>query len=68
VLITSDSFTDVTLLRVRRLGSLTEETLSLRPGAYTAVGIRDGYRDVRVKFEVRPGQRNAVDVRCSETI
>jgi tetratricopeptide (TPR) repeat protein len=68
VAITSDSLTDVTLLRVRRLGSLAEETLSLRPGSYTAVGMRNGYRDVRVTFEVRPDQRNTVDVRCVEAI
>jgi hypothetical protein len=37
-------------------------------GVYTAVGIRNGYRDVRIKFEVRPDQANAVEVRCVETI
>ena len=64
----SDGLTDITLLRVRRLGTLAEQTLSLRPGVYTAVGIRNGYRDVRIKFEVRPDQANAVEVRCGETI
>ena len=64
----SDEFTDVTLLRVRRLGTLAEQTLLLRPGVYTAVGIRNGYRDVRIKFEVRPNQQNTVAVRCVEKI
>ncbi len=68
VTMTSDGLTDITLLRVRRLGTLSEQTLSLRPGVYTAVGMRNGYRDVRVKFEVRPDQTNAVEVRCVETI
>ena len=68
VTMTSDGLTDITLLRVKRLGTLAEQTLSLRPGAYTAVGMRNGYRDVRVKFEVRPDQANAVEVRCVETI
>ena len=68
VTMTSDGLTDITLLRVKRLGTLAEQTLSLRPGLYTAVGIRNGYRDVRVKFEVRPNQRNAVEVRCVEPI
>ena len=54
---TSDGLTDITLLRVRRLGTLAEQTLSLRPGVYTAVGIRNGYRDVRIKFEVRLTKR-----------
>jgi len=68
VSITSDGATDVTLLRVRRLGTLAQQTLSLRPGTYTAVGIRDGFRDVRVTFDVRPNQDNAVTVRCVEAI
>ena len=68
VTMTSDGLTDIMLLRVRRLGTLAEQTLSLRPGVYTAVGIRNGYRDVRIKFEVRPDQANAVEVRCVETI
>lgn len=68
VSITSDGATDITLLRVRRLGTLAEQSLPLRPGTYTAVGIRDGFRDVRVTFEVRPGRGNAVSVRCVEPI
>ena len=68
VTMTSDGLTDITLLRVRRLGTLAEQALSLRPGVYTAVGIRNGYRDVRIKFEVRPDQTNTVEVRCVETI
>ncbi len=68
VTMTSDGLTDITLLRVKRLGTLAEQALTLRPGLYTAVGIRNGYRDVRVKFEVRPNQRNAVEVRCVEPI
>jgi len=35
---------------------------------YTAVGMRTGYRDVRVTFEVRPNQNNAVEIRCAEAI
>jgi hypothetical protein len=68
VTMTSDGLTDITLFRVRRLGTLSEQTLSLRPGVYNAVGIRNGYRDVRVKFEVRPDQANTVEVRCVESI
>ena len=66
--LSSDGLTDITLLRVKRLGTLTERILSLRPGVYTAVGMRTGYRDVRVTFEVRPNQNNAVEIRCAEAI
>ncbi len=68
VSISSDGVTDITVLRVKRLGTLTQQMLSLRPGTYTAVGIRDGYRDVRVTFDVRPGQDNTVAVSCVEPI
>jgi hypothetical protein len=68
VMIQSDGLTDITLLRVKRLGVLSSQSLSLRPGRYTAVGMRNGFRDVRVQFEVRPDQANTVEVRCVETI
>jgi tetratricopeptide (TPR) repeat protein len=64
----SDGLTDITLLRVRRLGTFDSTTLTLRPGEYTAVGMRQGYRDVRVNFTVRPGQTPSVDIRCKEPI
>ena len=68
VSITSDGQTDVTLLRVRRLGAFSEQNLTLRPGDYVAMGVRTGFRDVRISFSVKPGQKAAVDVRCSESI
>ena len=64
----SDGLTDITVLRVQRLGLVQQQTLTLRPGTYTAVGMRNGFRDVRIQFEVTPGQLNAVDVRCVEAI
>ena len=66
--ITSDGQTDVTLLRVRRLGAFSQQNLTLRPGDYVAMGVRTGFRDVRVSFSVKPGQKAAVDVRCTESI
>lgn len=69
VTLRSDGLTEVTVLRVSRLGSFTEETLSLRPGSYTAVGSRDGYRDVREDFTVaHEGPDVSVYVACSEPI
>ena len=68
VTIQTDGLTDITLLRVKRLGTLSSQSLSLRPGRYTAVGMRNGFRDVRIQFDVRPDQANAVEVRCVETI
>jgi hypothetical protein len=65
----SDGETTVTVYKVARLGSFTETTLSLRPGAYTAVGARRGFRDVRVEFTVTPGGlATPVYISCSEAI
>lgn len=68
VVLSSDGETEVTILRVGRLGRFTRHELELRPGVYTIVGTRSGYRDVRRRLEV-PGESGAVtlDVRCTET-
>ncbi|MFT7288686.1 MAG: tetratricopeptide (TPR) repeat protein [Halieaceae bacterium] len=64
----SDAATEVTVYKVARLGMFAETQLSLRPGQYTAVGTRRGYRDVRVVFSVSPGRRATVVVACTEPI
>jgi tetratricopeptide (TPR) repeat protein len=65
----SDGMTAVTVYRVGELGMFTNHTLSLVPGAYTAVGVRPGYRDVRQEFVVAiDGQAPVVTVACNEAI
>ena len=65
----SDELTEVTLFRVGRLGQFLVRDLELRPGAYTVVGSRAGYRDVRRTFTVLPGQPlDPIRVECVEPI
>lgn len=65
----SDGRTRVTLYRVGRLGTFTHRELELRPGTYTAVGHREGYRDVRREWVIRPGQPpEPLQVICEEEI
>jgi len=65
----SDGKTDVIVFRVGSLGSFAEKQLSLLPGDYVAVGRRDGFRDVRVEFSLRPGKPMAtVMVQCGQKI
>jgi hypothetical protein len=52
VLLHSDRNTEVTLQRVGKLGIFDTRRVELPPGRYLAIGARDGYRDVRVPFEV----------------
>lgn len=64
----SDGVTAVTVYKVARLGTFEEQSLSLRPGKYTAVGTRRGYRDVRVIFEVGPAEATPIYIACDELI
>jgi len=66
VLFRSDNRTEVTLSTVGRLGVFSEKQLTLRPGAYTVVGSRDGCRDIRESILVRPDMA-PVEIRCEET-
>ena len=65
----SDTFTEVTLLRIGTLGIFSETAMDLKPGNYVAVGRRAGYRDVRQEFTVGFGQTpDAVVVQCDERV
>jgi tetratricopeptide (TPR) repeat protein len=65
----SDEQTDVTLYRVGPLGAFVVKQVELRPGTYTAIGSRSGYRDVRQTFTVLPGRElPPISVVCIEPI
>jgi hypothetical protein len=65
----SDGQTSVTLYRVGALGTFNTMEVELRPGNYTALGSRMGYRDVRTTFTVLPGRElEPISVICVEPI
>jgi tetratricopeptide (TPR) repeat protein len=69
VTIVSDNLTEVTVYRVDELGTFSTKELKLKPGRYTAIGARRGYRDVRQQFTVLPGRENGpITVVCVEPI
>lgn len=69
VFVRSDGLTKVTIQRVQALGNVDSTRLSLKPGRYTAIGVRQGYRDVRKEFVVPQGAKNVeVEIRCEQTI
>ena len=69
VTLVSDGLTEVTLYRVGRLEPFERQRLALRPGDYVAVGSRNGYRDVRANFKLRPGRiPEPVVVACTDPI
>ena len=57
------------VLRVARLGRITSETLELRPGIYTIVGSRNGFKDVRRTIRIEADQpAQQVTIACQEKI
>lgn len=70
VLISSDGVTEVTVNRYGSLGAFVNQSLMLRPGRYTAVGTRTGFRDVRESFIVPATDEAPVrlEVRCKEPV
>jgi hypothetical protein len=65
----SDNQTQVTIYKVGNMGAFERRSLELVPGKYTAVGTREGYRDVRREIIVTPGQvASPVVIRCEDKI
>lgn len=69
VALVSDNLTQVSVYKVGSLGRFNNTSLQLRPGTYVAVGVRPGFRDVRLEFRVAPEiDMQPVVVRCEEQI
>ncbi len=69
IILESDNQTEVIVYKVARLGTFSRRELQLRPGPYTIVGSRVGYRDVRTTIQVTPESKNTVlTIRCEEPI
>jgi tetratricopeptide (TPR) repeat protein len=65
----SDSLTQVAIPSVGTFGSFSRRDIELKPGHYTVIGTRDGFRDVRREITVNPGEQNkTVNVSCYEPI
>jgi tetratricopeptide (TPR) repeat protein len=69
VTIESDSLTEVAIYKVGKLGRFSIRELTLRPGTYTIVGARKGFKDVRQKIAVKAGKGPIeITLKCSEKI
>ena len=69
VVVISDGLTEVLVYRFGKLGRFERRELELRPGTYTVVGTREGYRDVRHKLQVAAdGSTTPLTVLCEEKI
>lgn len=69
VMIESDENTQVTIFKVARLGKFHRREVQLKPGPYTIVGTRAGYRDVRKTFVMTAEQPlTLIAIRCEQPI
>ncbi len=65
----SDNATAVAIPSIGQFGTFAKRDIQLRPGRYTVIGTRDGYRDVRRDITIAPGQESqTVSVSCSDPI
>jgi hypothetical protein len=65
----SDGQTEVVVFKVGAIGKFDSHALVLRPGTYTVVGRRQGYRDVRHQLVVdADAPPEPLMVRCEEEI
>jgi tetratricopeptide (TPR) repeat protein len=65
----SDGATRVAIPSVGFSGVFSRHDIQLKPGKYTVVGTRDGYREVRRDFTIGPGQDvQTISVSCGERI
>ncbi len=68
IALVSDSVTQVAILSVGSFGSFERRDIELKPGTYTVIGSRVGYRDVRRQITIAPGEAQTVSVSCYEAI
>ncbi|HEV8019283.1 MAG TPA: serine/threonine-protein kinase [Steroidobacteraceae bacterium] len=69
VSLVSDGVTQVSIPEVGQFGSFAVHDIELKPGHYTVIGTRSGYRDVRREITVSPGGDNQiVRISCNEPI
>ena len=65
----SDGATRVAIPSIGFSGVFSQHEIQLKPGKYTVVGTRDGYRDVRRDITIAPGQDvQTISVSCGEPI
>jgi eukaryotic-like serine/threonine-protein kinase len=61
----SDGLTQVSIPEVGSFGGFSRRDVELKPGRYTVIGTREGYREVRRDITLTPGQQGqTINVTC----
>ena len=65
----SDNATAIAIPSIGQFGTFAKRDIQLKPGRYTVIGTRDGFRDVRRDITIAPGQDSqTISVSCSDPI
>ncbi len=65
----SDNVTDVEIPQIGSLGTFVRREIDLKPGKYTVIGTRAGFKDVRRDVTIEPGKETlTISVVCEEPI
>ncbi|HTX23392.1 MAG TPA: protein kinase [Steroidobacteraceae bacterium] len=65
----SDNETEVEIPQIGSFGTFAKREIDLKPGKYTVIGTRAGYRAVRRDVTIEPGEdAQTISVRCEEPI
>jgi serine/threonine protein kinase/tetratricopeptide (TPR) repeat protein len=65
----SDDATQIAIPTIGFRGTFSRRVIELKPGKYTVVGTREGYREVRRDITVSPGEDvQSISVMCGEPI
>ena len=68
VSLVSDNATDIAIPSIGQFGTFAKRDIELKPGRYTVIGTRDGYRDVHRDITISPGETQTIRVSCSDPI
>jgi hypothetical protein len=65
----SDNVTAIAIPSIGQFGTFTKRDIELKPGRYTVIGTREGFREVHRDITIAPGQENqTISVSCSDPI
>ncbi len=64
----SDNATAVAIPSIGQFGTFAKRDIELKPGRYTVIGTRDGFRDVHRDITITPGENQTISVSCSDPI
>ena len=65
----SDNATAISIPSIGQFGTFAKRDIELKPGRYTVIGTRDGFREVQREITIAPGQESqTISVSCSDPI